>query len=98
MPAELVLPAPAGTITTTAPADLSIESTELVTATLPANAGGAIEQYAEPTAPAAVTSNELAETETAADEPAAPAEPSRLLLPLQIGLGALFLLLSLIHI
>ena len=32
VPAELVLPAPAGTITTTAPADLSIESTELVTA------------------------------------------------------------------
>ena len=61
VPAELVLPALAGTITTTAPA--------------------------------AVTSNELAETETAADEPAAPAEPSRLLLPLQIGLGALFLLL-----
>lgn len=92
-PAELVLPAPAGTITTTAPADLSIESTDLVTATLPANAGGAIEQYAEPTAPAAVTSNELAQTETAADEPTAPAEPLRFLLPLQIGLGVLFLLL-----
>ena len=91
--AELLIPAPAGTITTTAPADLSIESTELVTATLPANAGGGIELYAEPTAPAAATSNDLAQTETAADEPTAPAEPSRSLLPLQIGLGALFLLL-----
>jgi len=92
-PAELALPAPAGTLTTTVPADLSIESAELVTATLPANAGGAIEQYAEPTAPAAVTSNAVEQTQAVTEEAPAPADSSRSLLPLQIGLGALFLLL-----
>jgi hypothetical protein len=94
-PAELALPAPAGTLPTTAPADLSIESAELVTATLPANAGGGIELYAEPTAEplAAPTSDVLAQTEAAAAAAPAPAEPARSLLPLQIGLGVLFLAL-----
>ena len=92
-PDELVPPAPAGTLTTTVPADLSLESAALVTATLPANAGGAIEQYAEPTAPAAATSNAVEQTEAGTEEAPAPADSSRSLLPLQIGLGALFLLL-----
>ncbi len=92
-PDELVPPAPAGTLTTTVPADLSLESAALVTATLPANAGGAIEQYAEPTAPAAATSNAVEQTEAGTEEAPAPAHSSRSLLPLQIGLGALFLLL-----
>jgi hypothetical protein len=96
--ADLLLQAPAGTITATVPADLSLESAELAEATLPANAGGAIEQYAaeptaEATAMAAPTSDVLAQTEAAAEEAPAPAEPARSLLPLQIGLGALFLLL-----
>jgi hypothetical protein len=90
---ETTLFAPAGTITATVPADLSLESAELAEATLPANAGGAIEQYAEPTALPAPTSEPLAQTEAAAEEAPAPAEPARSLLPLQIGLGALFLLL-----
>ena len=89
----LALPAPAGTITTTVPADLSMDSA-IAEATLPANAGGAVEQYsAEPTAPPEATLEPLAQTETAAEEAPAPAEPSRSLLPLQVGLGALFLLL-----
>ncbi len=90
---ELAFSAPGGTITVTVPANLSIESAEIAEATLPANAGGAIEQYAEPTAPPAPTNEALAEAEAAVEEAPAPAEPARSLLPLQIGLGALFLLL-----
>ena len=90
---ELTLSAPAGTITATVPADLSLDSTQIAEATLPANAGGAIEEYAVSTAPPAPTSEALAQTEAAAEEAPPPAEPARSLLPLQIGLGALFLLL-----
>ncbi len=93
--AELVLPAPAGTITATVPVDLSAESLEMAEATLPANAGGAVDEFAaEPTSLPAPTNEPLAQTEAAAEDVApAPVEPSRSLLPLQIGLGALFLLL-----
>jgi len=90
----LALPAPVGTLTTTAPADLSIESATIAEATLPPNAGGAIEQYAaESTAPPEATLDPLAQTEAVTEEAPAPAEPARSLLPYQIGLGALFLLL-----
>ena len=97
---ELIIPAPAGTLTTTVPADLSIESAEIAEATLPPNAGGAVELYStEPAPPATETVNGFVEATAVAEEPAArqempaPAETTRSLLPYQIGLGALFLLL-----
>ncbi len=98
--AEFAIPAPAGTVTTTAPADLSLESPEIAAATLPPNAGGAVEQFAtEPAAPVAETMEAIVEDTAGAEEPTArqdtptPAETTRSLLPFQIGLGALFLLL-----
>ena len=98
--AELAIPAPAGTVTTTAPADLSLESAQMAEATLPPNAGGAIELYAtEPAAPPAETVAAIVEEAAGAEEPTArqetpaPAETTRSLLPFQIGLGVLFLLL-----
>ena len=98
--AEFAIPAPAGTVTTTAPADLSLESAQMAEATLPPNAGGAIELFAPaPAAPPAATVEAIVEEAAGAEEPTArqetpaPAETTRSLLPFQIGLGALFLLL-----
>jgi hypothetical protein len=77
--------------------ELTLESAELVPeATLPPNAGGAIESAApEPTAPAAATIEAFAQNAAADEEALAyEAEPApRSLLPWQIGLGVLFLVL-----
>ena len=101
--AELAASAPLGTITTTLPTEeLSFDQAQVVEATLPPNAGGAVEPPATETAPPAVeTLNAVAQEAavaeadeaTARQEAPAPAETSRSLLPYQIGLGALFLLL-----
>lgn len=98
--AEFAITAPVGTLTTTAPADLSLESAQMAEATLPPNGGGAVEQYAtEPAAPPAETMEAIVEDVVVAEEPTArqetpaPAATTRSLLPFQIGLGTLFLLL-----
>ena len=101
--AELAASAPLGTITTTLPTEeLSFDQAQVVEATLPPNAGGAVEPPATETAPPAVETLDAvaleaavaeADEATARQEAPAPAETSRSLLPYQIGLGALFLLL-----
>jgi hypothetical protein len=88
---------PEGTLAPVPEGDLTLESAQLAQeATLPPNAGGAIEPtVAEPTAPAAATIEAFAQ-EAGADEAslAYEAEPApRSLLPWQIGLGVLFVVL-----